>query len=54
MYLGQKFQKKYFGKSASWLYHKLDGIDGQGNPNGVFQQKKKNNSEAVYMTLPKE
>lgn len=20
----------YFGKSASWLYHKLDGIDGNG------------------------
>jgi len=22
--------KKYFGKSPSWLYHKLDGIDGNG------------------------
>ena len=20
--------KRYFGKSGSWLYHKLDGIDG--------------------------
>ena len=22
--------KKYFGKSPSWLYHKLDSIDGNG------------------------
>lgn len=22
--------KRYFGKSSSWLYHKLDGIDGNG------------------------
>lgn len=24
--------KKYFGKSNSWLYHKLDGIDGNKKP----------------------
>lgn len=24
----------YFGKSASWLYHKLDGINGMGAPGG--------------------
>ena len=24
----------YFGKSASWLYHKLDGIDGNGGSGG--------------------
>ena len=23
---------EYFGKSPSWLYHKLDGIDGNGKP----------------------
>lgn len=22
--------RKYFNKSGSWLYHKLDGIDGNG------------------------
>lgn len=22
--------RTYFGKSSSWLYHKLDGIDGNG------------------------
>jgi len=26
-----KISKKYFGKSSSWMYHKLDGIDGNGN-----------------------
>ena len=25
-----KIAKKYFGKSPSWVYHKLDGIDGNG------------------------
>ena len=24
--------KRYFGKSGSWLYHKLDGIDGNKKP----------------------
>lgn len=25
-----KLANRYFGKSSSWLYHKLDGIDGNG------------------------
>lgn len=24
--------RTYFGKSSSWLYHKLDGRDGSGKP----------------------
>ena len=24
--------KRYFGKSGSWLYHKLDGVDGNKKP----------------------
>lgn len=27
----------YFGKSASWLYHKLDGINGTGAPGGFTE-----------------
>lgn len=27
---------RYFGKSASWLYHKLDGIKGDGSKGGGF------------------
>ena len=26
--------RRYFGKSSSWLYHKLDGIDGNGGEGG--------------------
>lgn len=26
-----KTAQKYFGKSGSWMYHKLDGVDGNGN-----------------------
>ena len=24
--------RTYFGKSSSWLYHKMDGRDGNGKP----------------------
>ena len=27
--------RTYFGKSSSWLYHKLDGIDGNGGKGEV-------------------
>ena len=26
-----KISRRYFGKSASWMYNKLNGIDGNGN-----------------------
>ena len=26
----REIARSYFGKSSSWLYHKLDGIDSQG------------------------
>ena len=28
----REIASQYFGKSASWLYHKLDGRDGNGKP----------------------
>ena len=28
--------RTYFGKSSSWLYHKLDGIKSDGTPGGGF------------------
>lgn len=28
--------RTYFGKSASWLYHKLNGIKSDGTPGGGF------------------
>jgi hypothetical protein len=32
--------KTYFGKSNSWLYHKLDGIDGNKKPTGFSEEEK--------------
>ena len=29
----------YFGKSCSWLYHKLDGIDGNGKQDGFTPEE---------------
>jgi hypothetical protein len=29
-----KVANRYFGKSSSWLYHKFDGIDGNGGSGG--------------------
>lgn len=31
--------RTYFGKSASWLYHKMDGIDGNGGRGGFTQEE---------------
>jgi hypothetical protein len=32
----REIARTYFGKSASWLYHKLDGIKSDGSPGGGF------------------
>ena len=32
--------KRYFGKSNSWLYHKLDGIDGNKKPIEFTEEEK--------------
>lgn len=31
--------RNYFGKSNSWLYHKLDGIDGNAQPTGFSKEE---------------
>lgn len=35
-----KISTKYFGKSRSWLYHKLDGVAGNGKPNSFSEEEK--------------
>ncbi|MDR1716338.1 MAG: DUF5053 domain-containing protein [Prevotella sp.] len=35
-----KIAQKYFGKSSSWMYHKLDGIDGNGKPTDFTHEEK--------------
>ena len=34
-----EISRKYFGKSSSWLYHKLDGIDGNGGEGGFTDEE---------------
>jgi hypothetical protein len=35
-----KIASRYFGKSSSWMYHKLNGIDGNGNPTEFTEEEK--------------
>ena len=34
----REIARTYFNKSASWLYHKLDGIDGNGGKGGFTKR----------------
>lgn len=44
----RELARTYFGKSSSWLYHKLDGIKGDGSPgNGFTPAEKKQLKEAL-------
>lgn len=33
------FANTYFHRSSSWFYHKMDGIDGNGNQGGFNQDE---------------
>lgn len=35
----REIARTYFGKSSSWLYHKLDGIDGNGGQGGFSPEE---------------
>ena len=35
----REFANTYFQRSSSWLYHKLDGIDGNGGEGGFTPQE---------------
>lgn len=39
---------RYFGKSSSWLYHKLDGIDGNGGKGGFTPEEAEKLRGALY------
>lgn len=34
-----EISRQYFGKSSSWMYHKLDGIDGNGGEGGFTEEE---------------
>ncbi len=38
----------YFDKSSSWLYHKLDGIDGNGGAGGFTEDEKEMLRNALH------
>ena len=35
----REFANTYFGRSSSWLYHKMDGIDGNGGKGGFTKEE---------------
>ena len=40
--------RRYFGKSSSWLYHKLDGINGNGGKDEFSPDEAKLLQSALY------
>ena len=40
--------RRYFGKSSSWLYHKMDGIDGNGKKSDFSPEEAKMLQDALY------
>ncbi len=40
--------RRYFGKSSSWLYHKLDGINGNGGKDEFSPDEAKQLQAALY------
>lgn len=40
--------RRYFGKSSSWLYHKMDGIDGNGGRGDFSPEEAKQLQAALY------
>ncbi len=35
-----KIAKRYFGKSSSWIYNKINGIDGNGGKGGFTESER--------------
>lgn len=40
--------RRYFGKSNSWLYHKMDGRDGNGKPTSFTPEEAEILKGALY------
>ena len=43
-----KISRRYFDKSASWMYNKLNGIDGNGNDGEFTYSEKIQLRNALY------
>lgn len=44
----REIARTYFNKSASWLYHKLDGIDGNGGKGGFSNSEREQFRGALF------
>lgn len=47
----REIARTYFGKSASWLYHKLDGIKSDGTQGGGFSPEEAEQLKAALNDL---
>jgi len=44
----REVSRNYFGKSSSWFYHKMDGIDGNGGVGGFDKEEAETLRNALY------
>ncbi len=44
----RELARTYFGKSSSWLYHKMDGINGVGGVGGFTEDEAKQLQNALF------
>lgn len=44
----REIARSYFGKSSSWLYHKMDGINGVGGNGGFSPSEAEQMRNALY------
>lgn len=45
-----EISRTYFGKSNSWLYHKMNGIDGNGKPT-TFNDEERQQLKTALLDL---
>ena len=43
-----KIAQKYFGKSSSWIYNKINEVDGNGGKGGFTDEEKQQLKGALY------
>lgn len=44
----REIARTYFGKSSSWLYHRMDGINGDGGVGGFSPEEAKQLQGALF------
>ncbi|MBD5279086.1 MAG: DUF5053 domain-containing protein [Bacteroides sp.] len=47
----REIARRYFGKSSSWLYHKLDGIKSDGTLGGGFSESERTQLKEALIDL---